>query len=269
MMNCPKPLWAEMAWTDFQNSDVANWIAVLPLAATEQHGPHLPLGTDTMIMEGYLDRVRAGLPDDIPATFLPVQTVGLSPEHSRFPGTLTLTPETALRTWVEIGESVHRAGVRKLVLVSSHGGNNALMDVAARELRVRHGLFVVTTAFSRFGYPEDAVSSEEVRHGVHAGAIETSLMLAFRPDLVRMEHASDFRSAAEDLEAKYHQLRFGRPASMAWLAGDMNVQGAVGRAQAGSAELGDGFMEPGIAGFVELLRDVAAFDPASLGSGVF
>ena len=115
-------------------------IAVLPVAAVEQHGPHLPVGVDTYIAEAYLMRVRALLPHDTPAVILPVQAVGASDEHKAFPGTLTLSPETALHAFIEIGESVARAGIRKLVIINSHGGNLSIIDLVARQLRVRHRL---------------------------------------------------------------------------------------------------------------------------------
>src|SRR6476659_4685463 len=117
--------WTAIHWPDIAGHEPARWIAVLPLAATEQHGPHLPLGTDVMIAEAYLARVREQLPAAIPATFLPLQPVGISTEHTGYPGTLTLPTEVALKVWMAIGESVARAGLKKLVMVTSHGGNSA------------------------------------------------------------------------------------------------------------------------------------------------
>src|ERR1700741_1004945 len=121
--------WAEMTWEDFADAG-PSWIAVLPVAAVEQHGPHLPLGTDAMIVEAYVARARKLLPDALKATFLPLQAVGTSHEHRAFAGTLTLAPETVVRVLADIGESVYRAGVRKLVFANGHGGNVAALDMA-------------------------------------------------------------------------------------------------------------------------------------------
>src|SRR6266404_2093736 len=121
--------WSSLTTQEF----TADRIAVLPVAAVEQHGPHLPVGVDTYIAEAYLARVRALLPKDTPALFLPVQTVGASDEHKAFRGTLTLSPQTALGAFIEIGESVCRAGIKKLIVINSHGGNIALIDLAARQ----------------------------------------------------------------------------------------------------------------------------------------
>src|ERR1700758_4555711 len=190
-MKLPKRDWMEMTWQDVAGAgaDAARWIAVLPLAAVEQHGPHLPLGVDTYIAEAYLARVRAALPDDLPVTFLPVQRIGVSAEHLSYPGTLTVSTATAIAAWTELGESLARAGVRKLVLVTSHGGNVAAMESVARALPARLGMLAVTVGWHRFGYPDDTFSSEEKRHGLHGGDIETSLMLAGQPDVVRMGNA--------------------------------------------------------------------------------
>src|SRR4051794_12943123 len=169
--------WAAIAWADVAKTDAARWIAVLPLAATEQHGPHLPVRTDVLIADAYLARVRELLPDTVPATFLPVEEIGISTEHTDYPGTLTLSAEAALRKWTAIGESIAHAGLKKLVLVSSHGGNSAAMSIVAQELRARHGLLAVTTAWSRFGAPDGLFTAQELRHGIHGGAVETSIML--------------------------------------------------------------------------------------------
>ena len=129
-------------------------IAVLPTAAVEQHGPHLPVGTDTLIAQGMLDRLRAACPDDLDLLILPVQAVGKSNEHLWAAGTLTLTAETALAAWVEIGLSVARAGLRKIVIVNSHGGNLDLVSILSRELRVRAGMLAVKCQWTSFGTPD-------------------------------------------------------------------------------------------------------------------
>src|SRR5215218_5364249 len=192
--------WAAIRWPEIPPADAARWIAVLPLAATEQHGPHLPLGTDVMIGEAYLARVRELLPAKIPATFLPIQKVGISTEHIDYPGTQTLSTEAALRTWMALGESVARAGIRKFVMVTSHGGNSAAMTLVAQDLRARHGMLAVTTGWSRFGAPEGVFAAEELRHGIHGGAVETSIMLARYPHTVRKDAIIDFRASSIAME---------------------------------------------------------------------
>src|SRR5205823_6753804 len=147
----------------------------------------LPVGTDVMIAQAYLARVRELLPDNIPATFLPLQPVGISTEHIDYPGTLTLPTEVALKTWTALGESVARRGIKKLVMVTSHGGNSAAMMLVAQDLRARHGMLAVTTSWSRFGAPKGLFSADELRHGIHGGAVETSIMLARYPQAVNKE----------------------------------------------------------------------------------
>src|SRR5690606_34406513 len=143
----PKRDWTELSWTDFAEGDTENWIAVLPVSAVEQHGPHLPVGVDAMIGAGYLAEVRRTLPDDLPVVFLPMQAIGKSNEHINFPGGLTRSAGTVLRAGTENGESVARAGVRKLVIVNSHGGNVPILDIVARDLRARLGMLAVTVSW--------------------------------------------------------------------------------------------------------------------------
>src|SRR5665213_263667 len=131
--------WTDIHWPDISGAGPARWIAVLPLAATEQHGPHLPVGTDVMIAQAYLARVRELLTDTLPATFLPLQPVGISTEHIDYPGTLTLPTEIALQSWMALGTSVARASIKKLVMVTSHGGNSAAMSLVAQDLRAKYG----------------------------------------------------------------------------------------------------------------------------------
>jgi creatinine amidohydrolase len=252
--------WTDLHWPDIAGDEAARWIAVLPLAATEQHGPHLPLGTDVMIGEAYLARVRELLPANIPAIFLPQQAIGISTEHLYYPGTLTLPTDVALKTWKALGENVAYAGIRKLVLVTSHGGNSAGMTLVAQDLRAQHALFVVTTSWARLSAADTLFSAEEVRHGIHGGAVETSIMLARYPELVRKEAIADFRPASIAMEKDYRWLSTQRPAPFAWLAQDLHESGAMGDATKASAANGEQLLDRGAAAFCELLEEVDKFD---------
>jgi creatinine amidohydrolase len=263
----PKPVWMDMAWTDLAGADTARWIAVLPLAAVEQHGPHLPLGVDTFIAEAYLARVRALLPEALPVTFLPVQPIGQSDEHLGFPGTLSISAATAIRIWTDIGESLYRAGLRKLVMVTSHGGNVSAMDIVARDLRVRRAMLVVTCAWHRFGYPEGLFSPQEHRHGIHGGDIETSIMLAAKPDALNMDKATAGLPATVAMETEFKWLRAFRPAGFGWMTQDLHPSGAVGNATLAAARKGDTVLDHGARAFVELLQEVDRFDLARLTDG--
>lgn len=256
--------WTAIHWPDIAGGVAARWIAVLPLAATEQHGPHLPLGTDVMIGEAYLARVRELLPVATPATFLPLQPVGISTEHIDFEGTLTLPTEVALKSWMALGESVARAGLKKLVMVTSHGGNSAAMQLVAQDLRAQHGMLVVTTSWSRFGAPDGLFDADELRHGIHGGAVETSIMLARYPQAVRKDAIANFKPASVQMEKDYRLLSTQRPAPFAWQAQDLNSNGAIGDATKASAEKGEKLIEHGARAFCELLADVDRFDPAVL-----
>lgn len=260
----PSRDWTQIHWPDVAAADTARWIAVLPLAATEQHGPHLPLGTDIMIADAYLARVHRMLPADLPVVFLPLQPVGISTEHLAFPGTLSLPATTALESWNALGDSVARAGIRKLVMVTSHGGNSAAMTLVAQELRARHGMLAVTTGWSRLNAAEDLFSAAEVRHGIHGGAIETSIMLASHPRHVRPEKIADFRPASIAMDRDFSRLSAHRPAPFAWQTEDLHRSGAVGDATQASAETGENLLDHGARAFCDLLADVDRFDIATL-----
>jgi creatinine amidohydrolase len=263
----PERDWVAMTWQDLAAAETARWIAVLPIAAVEQHGPHLPLGVDAFVAEAYLARAREALPAALPVSFLPMLTIGTSDEHRFFPGTLTLSAETVIRLLTEVAESVARAGVRKLVIVNSHGGNVPAIAIAARELRVRLGLLVVACSWSRFGYPPGLFTEEERTHGVHAGDIETSIMLAHRPDAVRTEQVGNFPSAALAMEQEFKWLGAERPSGFGWAVQDLHASGAVGDASAASGPKGAAALAYGAQAFIELLGEVDRFDLTRLKSG--
>lgn len=244
--------WTDLRAPDFAALDPERTIAVLPTAAVEQHGPHLPVGTDTLIAQGMLGTLRRECPDDLDPLILPVQAVGKSNEHLFAAGTLTLTAQTALAAWTEIGLSVARAGVRKLVIVNSHGGNLDLVSILSRELRVRAGMLAVRCQWGSFGHPDDMFSPEELRLGIHGGDVETSLMLHFRPETVDMRRAARFASTAEGAA-----IPPVGPVAYGWVASDLNPDGTVGDASAATAEKGEATARHQVAGLMTLLRHVA------------
>lgn len=258
--------WSELSLRDFRALDMARLTAVLPVAAIEQHGPHLPVGVDAMIMEGCVARVAARLPADLLALFLPMQSVGVSIEHRDFPGTLSLSHDTAPRVLRDLAESALRAGVKKLVLLNSHGGNSALISQVALDLRARHGVLAVTSSWSRFGYPDGLFGAEELKHGIHGGEVETSLMLALRPELVDMSRARNFAPRSLDFERDFTWLRADRPAGFGWMAQDLSPAGAMGDASKATRQKGEAVADYWATAFIELLRDVEAFDLARLGA---
>jgi len=263
----PKRQWADMSWAEIAAADTGRWIAVVPVAAVEQHGPHLPLATDALIGEAYLSHALSMASPELPVTVLPPLTIGLSTEHQAFPGTLSFSATTAISALSEIGVCVHRAGVRKLVIMTSHGGNVEISDLVARDLRARFRMVVVTCGWSRFGYPEDLFADDEVKHGIHGGDVETSLMLAYRPDLVVMAAAPNATPASLAMEKDFTWLGAHGPAAVGWMTQDLHPSGAVGDARGASAAKGEAALAHGARAFIALLHDIDRFDPSRLAAG--
>lgn len=235
-------------------------IALLPLGAHEQHGPHLPYETDTLIVAGLIDRLKDALPQALSVDFLPVERVGYSIEHMGIAGTRTLTFDEAVNRWISIGESVARRGISKLVLLNAHGGNAPLMTIVATELRVRFNMLAVATSWTRFGLPDGLMSPEDKALDIHGGFIETSVMLALHPELVDMTKARNFGSNQRRYAETYKHLRAYGPHAFGWKMTDLNKEGVVGNAALATAEAGEEIIAHSVKGLVELLEDVGRFD---------
>jgi creatinine amidohydrolase len=258
--------WSDLNTQDFASLNKSRAIAVLPLAATEQHGPHLPLSVDTDIVNGVM---RIAMPilkeaaPDLPVYFLPTQAIGLSPEHAAFPGTLTLKPETLMRLWTDIAESVNAAGIHKLVLFNAHGGHVGAMDVVSRDLRARLGMLVYSVSWYQLpllnaeGKDLNALFSDhEHRFGVHAGEVETSVMLALKPESVQMDKAQNFQSTSEERATKFSILGNGKSAKLAWQMQDYNAAGAAGNATAATAAKGQALLDAAGRSLAHLLVEI-------------
>ncbi|MGF1482618.1 MAG: creatininase family protein [Cyanophyceae cyanobacterium] len=245
-----------MSSLEFSQLDGEKTIAVMPVGAVEQHGPHLPVVVDACLLDGILERAIALMPEDLPVTILPTLAIGKSNEHSRYPGTLTLSTETLMQMWLEIGACVAAAGVRKLVLFNSHGGQTSLIDIVGRELRIKHKMLVVSSSWFALGLPKGLFDENEIQHGIHGGAIETSMMLKLAPELVQMKQAQDFHSFTQDLAEESSRVSLSSGGKLAWQTQDLNPLGACGNALNADAQKGEKLIDHAARSLIELLQDL-------------
>jgi creatinine amidohydrolase len=222
--------WQDLTTAEFGRVDAERTVAMLPVAAVEQHGPHLPLATDAIINEGLVRAALERVPAGATLLALPAQNVGLSSEHTSFAGTLSIRDTTLLEAWTDIGRSVARTGVRKLVVLNTHGGQKTLVDLVAVRLRSELGMLVVRATYFAFGALPGLFDPAEVVHDIHGGEVETSLMLHLKPDLVRTAALADFKGLPHELAARNKLLGAEKPVGIGWRAEDLNAAGACGNA---------------------------------------
>lgn len=268
----PSRRWADVSARDFalaQRSGLAaQTVAILPVGAVEQHGPHLPLKVDTALVEGVVDAALPLMAADVPVLVLPTQAIGLSLEHQDYAGTLSLSPATLLAVWTELGVCVARAGVKKLLIFNAHGGNVSSMDIVARQLRMQCGLLVYHSSWFNLPQPagvNEAFSAHEHRFGVHGGETETSMMLHLAPELVRMEHARHFASSSEVRARQFPILGNGKSAKLGWAMQDYNPQGAAGNAAAADAQRGQALVQGAAASLAQLCTEIHALPEDTVG----
>lgn len=262
----PTRQWHDLTAPELRARVQRDPVVILPLAAIEQHGPHLPLSTDRVIGEGILQAALSALAPDVPALVLPIQAVGTSVEHEGFAGTLSLGSRTLERLIIDIGASLARAGVRRLVVSNSHGGNRAALDTAGLALRRAYGMLVVKASYFRFGRPDDVELPEsEWRHGLHGGAVETAMMLHLRPSLIRTDEIRSFATLGAELEDRGLGVGPEGAAPFAWLAGDLNAEGVSGDATLADASAGARLVAHYGARLAEVVRDAHGFPLERLG----
>ena len=272
-MQLPSHFWSDLTTRHFAqlaaSQDIAQVVAVLPVAATEQHGPHLPVSVDATLVDGVVNAALPHLAADLPVLFLPTQQIGKSNEHIRFPGTLTLSAQTIISLWMDIGSSVARSGIKKLVLLNSHGGQASIMDIVARDLRTEHDLIVYSANWYNLPLGVAVMgmfSAHEHRFGIHAGEIETSMMLALREQFVDMAQAQNFHSTSQDRAATYPVLGNGTSAKLGWQMQDYNPQGAAGNAAAATAAKGQALISAAGLQLANLLKEVSELPLSTLKS---
>ena len=251
--------WADLKSSDFAHLDPETTVVVLPLGAVEQHGPHLPLGVDSFINEAIVHGLKGELPAELTAIVMPTCWVGRSEEHRQFAGSLSFSASTLRAMWFELGQSVARCGLRKMIMFNSHGGQIQVMQIVARELRVRHAMFVVSVSWPQLGLPDQLIDPLESRHGIHAGEVETSMMLQLKPELVDMDKAGDFRPLSLTQKDRFPILHSLGPAGFGWMAQDLHASGACGNALVATADKGKRLLEHGSRRFGQLIHEVAGF----------
>ncbi len=272
-MQLPSHFWSDLTTRHFAqlaaSQDIAQVVAVLPVAATEQHGPHLPVSVDATLVDGVVNAALPHLPADLPVLFLPTQHIGKSNEHIRFPGTLTLSAQTIISLWMDIGRSVARSGIKKLVLLNSHGGQASIMDIVARDLRTEHDLIVYSANWYNLPLGDAVMGlfpAHEHRFGIHAGDIETSMMLALREKYVDLAQAQNFHSTSQDRAAQYPVLGNGSSAKLGWQMQDYNAMGAAGNAAVATAAKGRALIHAAGLQLANLLKEVSELPLSTLTS---
>ncbi|WP_270729633.1 creatininase family protein [Shimia sp. Alg240-R146] len=252
-------------WADLPSSAFAKLpettVAVLPIGATEQHGPHLPVNVDTALINAVTRQSLAALDAAMSVLVLPTLTITKSEEHGTHPGTLSLSGETLLAVLRDVAASVSRAGIRRLVLFNGHGGNSAALEIAGRDMRIAHEMIVVSCSWFGFADYDGLIDVADLAYDLHAGFIETSAMLAIHPEVVDMDLAADFRTAMEGWADAFPKIGMsGQPARPGWIIDDLNDQGACGNAAAASAAAGTHLLTTAATNFAEFLKDFAQFD---------
>jgi creatinine amidohydrolase len=251
--------WWDHSTREFAELEMSRIVAIVPVGAVEQHGPHLPVRVDAAITAGIVARAVATAAPEAPFLVLPELPVGKSNEHLAYPGTLSLSYETLARLWFEIGESVFRAGARKIIFFNSHGGQPQIMDIVCRELRVKLAMLAVACSWFRLTDASDLFDPDELNFGIHGGEVETSMMLHLHPDLVDRKHADNFVPLSVELARENAILTPEGAVAFGWQTQDLQPSGALGNAAAADVDRGRQLVERAAQRLLTLIEEVARY----------
>ena len=227
-------------------------VAVLPLGAMETHGLHLPLGTDTVIADGILNRVQALDQSAVPILRLPTLWLGASAEHADRAGTLSIEPEALIGQIEAVGEGLARCGVARLLLFNAHGGNVAAASIAALKLRRRFAMLTASAHWLDYGLPPELTPPANAKEDVHGGWIETSVMLHIAPQLV-----GKGAGGAKPLPPGPSLFPSG-PIAWGWMTTDLAPDGWIGRPDLTTADLGRQLVDHAAQQTLATLHELAA-----------
>jgi creatinine amidohydrolase/Fe(II)-dependent formamide hydrolase-like protein len=239
-------------------------VVVLSVASVEQHGPHLPVITDSLVGQTVLGKALERLSPQAQVWVIPPLEYGKSNEHRTFAGTLTLSAQTLAAVIRDIAASLARAGFRRLVLLNSHGGNPPVLDYIARDVHEETGMMLFSIMISRMGVEEVVTDPEELTWGMHAGDSETSWVLAIAPELVHMERTAELGDYPRMPPGVQHLAARG-PVGFSWLTTDMNPAGVLGDPRSATADKGWAWLEPTIDKLAGVLEEIATFEMPTVG----
>lgn len=255
----PNRFFPYLTWNDVEAiPDKQNTVIIQPVGAIEQHGAHLPLIVDAAIGMGVLGKALEKLDAQIPAFALPMLYYGKSNEHWHFPGTVTLSTETLSATLMEVGESMYRAGLRKLILMNSHGGQPQVMQMVARDLHVKYDDFMVFPLFTwrAPNITKELLTPKEAQQGMHAGDAETSIMLALLPEQVKMDKAvAEYPPELPNTSLLTPEGKL----PFAWTTKDVSKSGVIGDATTATLEKGEQILASVSDGWVKVIQEIHAF----------
>ena len=253
-----------MYWWDYTSKELSKLapecVVFQPIASVEQHGPHLPVGTDSFICQAFSDALRQKLEEkNYPGLFLPFMAYGKGNEHLDYPGTVTYSVETFMSMLMDIGRSVARAGVKKFVFINAHGGNSEVLDIICRELRIETGMqvFALNPLIRMNPDLTDVLSEKEARVGIHAGRVETSFILHLRPDTVRKDLMNCDYSVDFD---GFKYIDYSGKVSFGWMTHDVTRTGTIGDTAGANAEEVPRMLEEVTTMMVEACGEILRFN---------
>ena len=256
--------WGELTTESFRRINPESTVAILPVAAIEQHGPHLPLNTDAQICGSLVKRVIAKTTAETQIIALPLMEIGESSEHRDFPGTLSFLPEHLISLWTSLGKQVQKVGIKKLLILNTHGGQPSIVDLVAQRLRTESQMLVVGINSFHLGVPDELFDPQEIANGLHAGEIERSMMLHLNPSAVKMELSENFVSRSPLTTSNHKHIGPSGVARAAWQTQDFNPKGALGNASNADSKRGALLISYMVEQILQVLGDITRFPLSSL-----